>query len=407
MKKVWILCLALFLASLPALKSEETGEPSGSPRKAFIVRAHVISVGPESAVVEVRGKAREDLASTTDSQVEQYFLNKEWSLRNGNGAEIGRFLCTRVLVTGGGYRLFGLHRSTGLSPGPLYMGIQLGEEVSYQPYRPPVDYRLPQPDIKTSLKHPVDGKSMHYIPEDLLVYGQGYDSSRSNYNPFFFHRSEARMPRIHGFYMDRTEVTNAEYFRFCQKAGHPLPASWKERGSYPPGTADLAFSEASYSDARAYARWAGKRLPTELEWELAARGGLSVLIDDSGPSSLNNRPRDYPMGPYDQDKCNTKERWSGSPRLLPAESLQDASPYGIIGMCGNAPEWTSSYYEPYPGHRFQKGNSRDYSGHLFHVIRGGAYYLPSEMARTDARHPAGYPSPSSDAKAGIRLVMDP
>ena len=127
MKKVWILCLALFLASLPALKSEETGEPSGSPRKAFIVRAHVISVGPESAVVEVRGKAREDLASTTDSQVEQYFLNKEWSLRNGNGAEIGRFLCTRVLVTGGGYRLFGLHRSTGLSPGPLYMGIQLGE----------------------------------------------------------------------------------------------------------------------------------------------------------------------------------------------------------------------------------------------------------------------------------------
>ncbi|MBI38852.1 MAG: hypothetical protein CMF59_04575 [Leptospiraceae bacterium] len=406
MKRAWTITPAILLISLLSLNSEEADAP-GSERKAFIVRAHVISVGPESAVVEVMGKAREDLARQSNARIEEYFLNREWSLRNGQGAEVGRFLCTRVLVTGNGYRLFGLHRSNDLRPGPLYMGIQLGEEVSYRPYKPPVDYRLPEPDIKRSLIHPVDGKSMNYIPEDLLVYGQGYDSSKSNYNPFFFHRSESRMPRIHGFYMDRTEVTNAEYFRFCQKAGHPLPASWQERGTYAPGTGSLAFSEASFSDARAYARWAGKRLPTELEWELAARGGLSVLIDGSGPSSLNNRPRDYPMGSYEANLCNTRERWSGSPRLLPAAAMKDASPYGIVGMCGNAPEWTSSYFEPYPGHRFRQGNARDYSGHLFHVIRGGAYYLPSEMARTDARQPAGYPSPSSDAKAGIRLVMDP
>ncbi|MBU42251.1 MAG: hypothetical protein CMN76_03445 [Spirochaetaceae bacterium] len=407
MKRLFFACI--LVAGALSLGSEEppVSEDSGGIRKAFVVRAHVISVGPESAVLEVMGQAKEDLASRTDSQVEQYFLNKEWSLRNGSGAEIGRFLCTRVLVTGQSYRLFGLHRSDELSPGPLYMGIQLGEEVSYKPYKPPVDYRLPEPERRTRLVHPVDGKTMLYIPEDLLVYGQGYDSSRSNYNPFFFHRSESRMPRIHGFYMDRTEVTNEEYFRFCQKAGHPLPESWKERGSYPPGSGKLAFSEASLSDARAYARWAGKRLPSELEWELAARGGLSVLIDESGPDSLNNRPRDYPMGKFNLQKCNTRERWNGSPALLPAAAMGDTSPYGLIGMCGNAPEWTSSFFEPYPGHRFRKGHARDYSGRLFHVIRGGAYYLPSDMARVDARQPAGYPSPSSDAKAGIRLVMDP
>lgn len=399
----FILPALLVILGLFAGISVGSQEPS-SVQKTFVVRARVISVGPESAVLEVLGKSSSDLSSLGSARIEQYFLNREWSLRNRQGSEIGTFLCTRVLVTGESYRLFGLHKSSGMRP---HMGILLGEEVSYESYKPPVDYRLPQSEKKDRIRHPVDGKVMHYVPEDLLVYGQGYDPSRSNYNPFFFLRDESRLPRIHGFYMDRTEVTNAEYLRFCEKAGHPLPASWKKRGSYPPGTGDLAFSEATYEDARAYARWTGKRLPTELEWEMAARGGLSVLIDGSGPESLNRAPRAYTIGEYDSTRCNTRERWGGAPRLLPPSSMKDESPYGMIGMCGNAPEWTSSYFEPYPGHRFQNSAARAYSGRLFHVIRGGAYYLPSEMARTDARQPAGYPSPSSDAKAGIRLIMEP
>ncbi|MCB1137774.1 MAG: SUMF1/EgtB/PvdO family nonheme iron enzyme [Leptospiraceae bacterium] len=401
MRSVRFAAILLLLLGMGGISSEE---PEPSIRKTFVVRARVISVGPESAVLEVLGKAENDLHKLSADRIERYFLNREWSLRNGQGAEIGTFLCTRVLVTGKSYKLFGLHKSEGMRP---YMGIRLGEEVSYRPYKPPVDYRLPEPEIKNSLKHPVDGKTMNYIPEDLLVYGQGYDSSLSNYNPFFYNRDESRLPRIHGFYMDRTEVTNAEYLRFCQKAGHPLPESWLGRGSYPVGEGNLPFSEATYEDARSYARWAGKRLPTELEWEMAARGGLSRVIDGSGPGSLDRSPRAYPTGRFEQDRCNTRERWNGSPRLLPSSALKDDSPYGILGMCGNAPEWTSSFYEPYPGHRFSGEAAQAYSGRLFHVVRGGAYYLPSDMARADARQPAGYPSPSSDAKAGIRLVMDP
>lgn len=394
-----------FLILLVPLQVEKAESPT---EHTFVVRARIISVGPESAVLEVMGQAQKDLKNRTAAQIESYFLNKEWSLRNRRGDELGKFYCTRVLAAGERFRLFGLHRSAGLAnQGNIYMGIMLGEEVGYTPYRPPVDYHLPEPEQKRSMRSSVDGKEMLYVAEDLLVYGQGYDSAKSNFNPYFFLRDEAHLPRIHGFYMDRTEVTNREYLRFCQKAGHPLPESWKKTGMYPPGSAELPFNEASYSDAVAYARWAGKRLPTELEWELAARGGLSVLIDGSGPQSLNRRPPAYPVGDFDPEKCNTKERWKENPRLLPAAQMKDASPYGIIGMCGNAPEWTSSFFEPYPGSRFRNDTAQAYSGQLFHVIRGGAYYLPSEMARSDARQPAGFPSPDSDAKAGIRLVQDP
>ena len=76
MKRVWILISGILMISLLSLGSEEPESPSAD-RKAFIVRAHVISVGPESAVVEVMGKAREDLARQSNARVEEYFLNRE------------------------------------------------------------------------------------------------------------------------------------------------------------------------------------------------------------------------------------------------------------------------------------------------------------------------------------------
>lgn len=178
-----------------------------------------------------------------------------------------------------------------------------------------------------------------------------------------------------------------------------MPSSWK-KGRYLAGRGQHPFTEASYNDAQAYARWAGKRLPTEFEWELAARGSLNRLADDTGPRSLLRNPPLYPFGnEFDSERCNTLE--SGLGDTMPVTNLRDASPYGLLGMCGNAREWTSSWYRPYPGHKFLEQAP---AGTIYKVIRGGSYAHPARFARADYRDYGGFPSLRDDRSAGFRLV---
>lgn len=122
------------------------------------------------------------------------------------------------------------------------------------------------------------------------------------------------------YYIDETEVSNAEYRHFCEATGHTPPAT-KEYATDP--TAPV--SGVSYSDAAAYAKWAGRRLPTEEEWEKAARG---------------TDGRTYPWG---------NEPWTGDvpDRLQPVDStVLPRSPSGAYNMAGNVWEWTASAYTP-------------------------------------------------------------
>ncbi|MGI4853962.1 MAG: protein kinase domain-containing protein [Janthinobacterium lividum] len=121
------------------------------------------------------------------------------------------------------------------------------------------------------------------------------------------------------FYVDATEVSNAEYRRFVAATGRPMPDGMTTAAGDAPATM------VSQMDAAAYAAWAGKRLPTEQEWEKAARG-----TDD----------RTFPWG---------SEPWAaGVPvQLQPVTSFPDRrSPSGAYNMAGNAWEWTSSTYTP-------------------------------------------------------------
>ncbi|MGD0667456.1 MAG: bifunctional serine/threonine-protein kinase/formylglycine-generating enzyme family protein [Bryobacteraceae bacterium] len=118
------------------------------------------------------------------------------------------------------------------------------------------------------------------------------------------------------FYMDKTEVSNAAYTRFCQAVNKPLPEG------FPVNQPNYPVVNVTIRDAREFARWAGKRLPTAMEWEKAARGADG---------------RTFPWGnEIDTSRANTKtdER---TPELRPVDSYPSgASPYGALQMVGNA-----------------------------------------------------------------------
>ena len=146
------------------------------------------------------------------------------------------------------------------------------------------------------------------------------------------------------FSIDKYEVSNAEYARFVRATGWAPPSHWKD-SSPPADTAEHPVVNVTYSDAEAYARWAGKRLPTADEWEKAARG---------------TDARVYPWGAdFAAGLCNTLEAGLGdtSPRN---QFPSDKSPYGVIGMAGNVAEWTSS-------------TERDETGLDCRVICGGSW----------------------------------
>ncbi|MBL8019024.1 MAG: SUMF1/EgtB/PvdO family nonheme iron enzyme, partial [Leptospirales bacterium] len=102
------------------------------------------------------------------------------------------------------------------------------------------------------------------------------------------------------------------------------------------------------------------------------------------------------------DVCNTREKWSTEPRTISVLALKDRSPYGMVGMCGSAAEWTSSWYNAYPG---QTQFPEHLAGQQFRVLRGGSFAQSRDFARTDWRDYGGLESPRTDRRGGIRLVL--
>ncbi len=154
------------------------------------------------------------------------------------------------------------------------------------------------------------------------------------------------------YYIDKTEVTNKQYKEFVDSTGHRAPAGWGGP-SYPPAIEQQPVAYVSWSDARDYCKWRKKRLPTEQEWEKAARG---------------TDGRRFPWGnDFDIKKVNTLGEYGGP---APVGTFKDgASPYGLLDMAGNVEEWVEDWYKPYPGNDF---NDKDY-GEKFKVVRGGGW----------------------------------
>jgi len=198
---------------------------------------------------------------------------------------------------------------------------------------------------------------------------------------------------LDSYFIDRYEVTNGEYKLFVRATGHPPPVdikeglySWKD-GSPPEGQDDIPVTYVSWYDAEAYCRWAGKRLPTEEQWEKAARG---------------TDHRQWPWGnDFKGEYCNSK--YTGPGRILVPGSLpEDVSPYGVYDMCGNVGEWTSSWFLPYPGSSL----TRESYGKIYRIGRGGSWVMPALPYSRSAYRSNTYEPEYKHRGLGFRCVKD-
>ncbi|MEO0081393.1 MAG: SUMF1/EgtB/PvdO family nonheme iron enzyme [candidate division WOR-3 bacterium] len=183
------------------------------------------------------------------------------------------------------------------------------------------------------------------------------------------------------YYIDKYEVTNRQYKQFCDATGRSYPSDPDFLGmtDYFTRYPDYPVVNVSWKDAKAYCDWAGKQLPTEAEWEKAARGTDS---------------RKYPWGNSEPtgSRCNFADRntdygWSdksaddGYARTAPVGSFPSgASPYGCMDMAGNVWEWCNDWYKDNYYGSSASNNPQGPSSGLARVSRGGSwYYLARDL----------------------------
>jgi formylglycine-generating enzyme required for sulfatase activity len=210
-------------------------------------------------------------------------------------------------------------------------------------------------------------------------------------------KKRIRYLHLNSFYIDKYEITTEQFQKFLRETASDKPPAWNDLQD-----TGLPVANLSYSMADNYCRWAGKRLPTELEWEKASRGpGILTSYIKDDVEFYREKINVYPTGlTFNNETCITAET-AGKP--VNVYLLKDNNYYGLYGMCGNAAEWTSSWYLPYRGNSIQ---NHDF-GRKFKVIRGGAYNLPSKWSKSYERMIGGIPALNTDYRAGVRCVMDP
>jgi formylglycine-generating enzyme required for sulfatase activity len=197
--------------------------------------------------------------------------------------------------------------------------------------------------LSEKIKKELFYKEMVKIPESYCIVGSNDQDDE---------KPQHRI-KLKEFYIDKFEVTNQEYAIFVKVTGHPPPRFWED-GKIPVGKEKHPVVGITKSDAEAFAKWIGKRLPTAWEWEKAARGSDGRI---------------YPWGnefPKEKILCNSLEYAKGS--SMPIGSFEAGkSPYGVYDLAGNVWEWTAS--------------SVTTEGKEFVILKGGSFMTPRQSVR--------------------------
>jgi formylglycine-generating enzyme required for sulfatase activity len=264
--------------------------------------------------------------------------------------------------------------------------------------------------------NPKDGAKMVYVPAGMFTMGMPDFNNAAGPDEKPAHRV-----RLDGYWIYQTEVTVAQYKKFCTATGHAMPPEprWGWFDTHP-------IVNVSWDDAVAYCTWAGAALPTEAQWEKAARGtdsqnhlypwGNNTGWTDASGAQYTFNLRDYHLEFPDSEN---EKKWKND---HPDESTSDGwythdasngyfhvtmanqSPYGAIGMAGNAAEWCEDWYDGdyYKSSPFS--NPMGPATGTSKVVRGGSWngnFFTWASAPRDCYPPAFH----QDDVIGFRCVV--
>lgn len=236
------------------------------------------------------------------------------------------------------------------------------------------DTPTPTPTIASGavMTSPVDGMLTVYVPEGEFYMG----ASSQTDSQAFPNEQPQRLVFVSAFWIDRTEVTNAQYEQ-CVSAGVCTQPSSSRYGD--PKYADYPVVTVTWLQATDYCGWAGGRLPTEAEWEKAARG----------PASSPGAKRVWPWGNNTPNDTRANFNKSIGNTVAVGSYPLGASPYGVLDMAGNAWEWAADYYaEDFYQTASANGLNSDPTGPekgIFRVTRGGGYISDARYIRLAIR----------------------
>lgn len=212
-----------------------------------------------------------------------------------------------------------------------------------------------------------DGAPMRLVPAGKFVMGSPDGQGWADEHP-------EHQVSVEAFYLDVYEVNNARYEKFLEEMGRVRPDYWEQLEI--PVHGELPVVGVDWNDAKAYCEWLGKRLPTEAEWEYAAKGP---------------ERRQYPWGNADptEELANYGHRWSPKfykDRLKPVASYENGkSPFGLHNMGGNVLEWVADWHDEKYYERSTEKNPRGPETGTMKVVRGGSWNFAGEYMRTASR----------------------
>jgi len=206
-------------------------------------------------------------------------------------------------------------------------------------------------------------KEIDYSGSMILIPAGEFVMGDDNHNP---EEKPAHKVTLPDFYLDKLEVTNQQYKAFCDATKRPFPTNpWWDNDYFK--KSNMPVVGVNFADAAAYASWAGKRLPTEEEWEKAASWGPDAT-----------KKRMWPWG--DNNNASAATLNSNHPTAVGSKP-GGASAYGVQDMGGNVLEWVDSFYQAYPNNTATDPNF----GSTNRVVRGGNFHSDVDAARTSRR----------------------
>lgn len=242
-----------------------------------------------------------------------------------------------------------------------------------------------EPTIAQMKINPKDGAAMVWVPAGSFLMGvsdaeiQVMLNERDDYQlEMFSDERPQHQVTLDGYWIYKYHVTVGQFRKFCQATKREMPEQqqWS--------TDSMPVVNVNWHDASDYAQWAGAVLPTEAQWEKAARGtdgrrfpwGETWSVNKCNNHGTQN-PLAYGINPADGKKYH---------RCTPVGSYPNgASPYGAMDMAGNAWEWCRDCYaEDYYAHSAKTNPLGPATGEM-HVMRGGSWGSTSKTCRTTAR----------------------